>query len=230
MSTASKLFLALAYAGGIAWLGYELQRPEPTVDTTEIADAEPSHPIEVGTPLASSAAIDGYDAIVERPLFNQERRPKAEDVEQSPAIDTLPTLNPADDVGGLRVSAILKDADTLTALIELGGGETRAVHQGEKIGIWDVIEILDDAVVLGIRGERKTLQVYEFSASLPGPSPAVQALRAGRINRNGRFPRFPLPSSAIPTPPTPANEAEAETRNPAVTPGRLTIERMGSDQ
>jgi hypothetical protein len=207
MSMARKLMLALAYAGGLGWAAYELQRP--AANTAE--DIEPKAVVlpEISMPIAFSATIDAYNAITERPLFSSDRKPRTAVVAEEPTAELpIPDALPVD-MAGMRVSAIFRGSGTLSALIELYDGETQLVRQGDKVGNWEVLEILDDRIVLGGLGQRRTLEVYQFSQVAPPPPADPRTLRRSRR----ALPPTPIPNGTRVPPDDP--------RNIPQTPGRL---------
>ncbi len=168
MLNARSILLALLYAGGLGWIALEAQRPS-SLPAEEIGAAAAEIP-EIQAPLPITTSIDVYDAIVERPLFVASRRPKqAAAVESTPQPATTRTDDTAS-IDGIRLSAVFKSSDTLTALVELSKGVSRSVYRGDQLGGWEVIEILDDRLTLGRRGERQTLKVHEFARITPQAS------------------------------------------------------------
>lgn len=181
MPRLGSVLLLLAYIGGGAWLLHEW-RYEVSIESDEIDD-RPFVPPKIGTVFAITKSIDTYKAIADRPLFSESRRPAPADSTPDSATASREPVQRAADLSGTRVSAIFKDGESLTALVEFAGGETRAVRQGDDIGAWRIMEIRDDRLILGGRGEPQTLNVYDFDkVVVPRATPAISA-RARTLDR-----------------------------------------------
>jgi general secretion pathway protein N len=184
----------LLLAGYLAVLGlgaYEFRHApslsEPPAPPELAAPALP--PLEVPPgPIRSLAA---YDAIVERPLFSPDRRPETEQPAEQQTESADPE-EPATEVDGFRLTAVLRDGDNTTVLIEDRGGKTLTLHQGDRLGGWQLGEILDDRVELVADGRRETLMVYDFAAPAQAPASDNRARRAYR--------RIRPPAAARPAP------------------------------
>ncbi|MCB1801379.1 MAG: hypothetical protein KDI82_06800 [Gammaproteobacteria bacterium] len=217
MSIMRALFMLLAYAGGLGWTAYELQRaPEETVAVIEPTQGTA---FDIPQPLVLSASLDSYNAIIERPLFNERRLPETLTNDSPKAAADMPVTQPSASISGLRVSAIFRSAETLTALVELGNGSSRTVHAGEQLEGWEILEIQDDRLVMGNRGERRVLQVYDFerlqdfrTRTTPPP-----LRRSEPLAQRSRMLRTPLPRRRLP----PVPPVQDETLEPAPTPGKL---------
>jgi hypothetical protein len=150
------LLLIGGYIGALALGAYELQRVPSVPRGVSGQTAESLPPLEI--PPDAIKNIEAFDAIVERPLFNRGRQPLASiqgPVEPQPAVRSQKTER-------MRLTAVLKEADNLTALVEDQSGQTMTLHQGDKLGEWQVSEILDDRIVIESEGKTKTLEVHQF--------------------------------------------------------------------
>jgi hypothetical protein len=179
--------LLVGYLGALGLGAYELRRaPALSLPPAAPEQTAPSlSPLEVPPDVISSIAA--YDAIVERPLFSPDRRPEL------PEVVTVQTDNSEPEEGlveidGFRLTAVLRDADRTTVLIEDRTGKTLSLHAGERLGNWQLDEILDDRVVLIADGRSETLLVYDFSEPAAG-APARRGYR--RITQQPR--RVPAP-------------------------------------
>lgn len=217
MSMLRTLLMLLAYAGGLGWIAYELQRaPDETGATIEPTE---STAFDIPPPLVFSASLDGYNAITERPLFNEGRQPETLTNEQPKIAAAAALTQAAASISGLRVSAIFRSADTLTALVELSNGSSRTVHAGEQLDGWEILEILDDRLVMGNRGERRVLQIYDFERlqEMRARSAPTPVRRNEPLAQRSRMLRTPLPRRRLPRVPAPQEESV----EPVPTPGKL---------
>lgn len=198
--------LLLIYAGGLGWIAYELQRPQPSLNT-EQTDS-PATAYRVVSPLTFDSTIDQFDAIVQRPLFRPDRRPPSVASRPDPKTPIPPPSSDAKDIAGLRVSAVFSNPETIAALIEMNGNERKIIHRGDRIGSWKVLEIRGDQVTLGNGDNRETLRVHDFSrlpspakapARRPNPRPRQTTNTAPGVN-NGNRPRSPSHVRAAPAP------------------------------
>jgi hypothetical protein len=153
--------LAAGYLAGLAALGVELRReptmpkPVPGQQIVPIAD------IEMVPPAVSSVAV--YDEIIERPLFTPQRRPQS-------AMQTVsaPRGNTIDQIDGYRLTAIIRGYGKTTLLVEDPSGVTQTLHEGDKIGEWQLKDIRDESATIVLDTQQKTLIVHQF-----GPAPRV---------------------------------------------------------
>jgi len=173
------VLLITGYLAALAVGAYELQRgpalslpPQPPEQA-----AQTLPPLEVPPEVINSLAA--YDAIVERPLFYQDRRPPASDPAE-PQTTAEQVDEGAVEIDGFRLTAVLQDGDNITVLIEDRTGQTRTLHQGDRLGNWQLGEILDDRVVLIADGRRETLLVYDFAAPVAAARPPRSARRIPR--------------------------------------------------
>jgi hypothetical protein len=165
----------LRYAGLLsaavlaAWLSYEVTR-EPAIATTPAsAQAGEIDAFEVPDLEVEPPDLLTLRATLERPLFDDDRRPDEEEVQ----VDSGP-LQPAP-VGGppLVLSAVIVDEEgSRSALLQTPGEKLpKRVLEGEEVGGWRLEEIRDDGVVLTANGRRTEMPLRVFEAP-PPPRPA----------------------------------------------------------
>jgi hypothetical protein len=109
-------------------------------------------------PVDDIESLAAYDAIIERPLFRRDRQPPSD----TPAPSRTKTRPQTDEIAGMRLAAVLKGPDSLTALLEDQSGKTKILHQGDQLGRWRIEEILDDSIVVVSDGRKETLEVHKF--------------------------------------------------------------------
>lgn len=196
------LLMTIAFVAGGALLAYELQR-EPTLPPPPDAQtAAAVTPLEL--PPNEIRSLAAYEAISERPLFSPQRRPQT--VDAGPA-GTSAQAQATENIDGFRLTAVLKGAGSNTALVEDESGKTRSVHQGERLGKWQVQEILDDRIVVMLDAQRKTLLVHRFDP--------VQSKQTIRRRPNQSASRRTLPQSRrIPSVVRNAAGARTQTQRP----------------
>lgn len=151
------LLMAVGFVAGTALLAYELQREPALPPPPDSRSGEAIAPPEL--PPNEIRSLAAYDAISERPLFTPERRPAADDGGQAAQTAQADTI---EDIDGFRLTAVLQGFGSKTALVEDAAGKTRIIHQGEKLGNWEVQEILADHIVVLLDAQRKTLLVHRF--------------------------------------------------------------------
>ena len=153
--------LILGYLGAFAWAAYEWQRPVRIPETPITEAVVEQTPLAL--PTVTTPGGQGYPAITERPLFQQGRRPSQLMVEEPQAAPVKSAI--ADRSGELkayRLTAVVKDASRLIALIESSGNETKTIRTGDRIGSWEASDIYDDRVVLVSGTQQETLVLRQF--------------------------------------------------------------------
>jgi hypothetical protein len=190
------LLLAVGYLAALGLAAYEYRRA-PTLAVPP-APPEPEAALIPSLELPPTVVhgIAAYDEIVERPLFSPERRPEAAEAAAEGTEEVAEAEEPVVEVDGFRLTAVLKDGDKTTVLIEDRSGQTRVLHDGDRLDNWSLGEVLDDRIELIDDGRRETLMVYDFSS----PADDAQSLR---INRRIARPRLARPPRPAPAPPDP---------------------------
>lgn len=159
---------AAALAGGLL---YELSwTPAVPVPPTVGADAVLAEPAGLEAEASDLAALR---ATLERPLFNEDRRPDSlgEGAAGSAAASKLPAI---------RLSAVIVAADGgRTALVQPEGQERPVrVRKGDQVDGWKVAEIGDEMVVLDAGGQRSVVPLRLYEPRAPR-QPARPAARRG---------------------------------------------------
>jgi len=165
------ILLLIGYAGAAAWIYYEWQRPPVTIAMIESPPASRIAPPAVPTPFAVERSV--FNEISERPLFVQGRRPpqpQTDVIKTTPQRPAKPMQDPLDTV---RLTAVLRDADQRTALVEFADGKTTVVRNGERVGDWRVKAIFDDRLDVEQNGRTRTLRLHRFDLPPRNP-PAVR--------------------------------------------------------
>lgn len=208
---------AIAIVGFAAWLSYELTRPP--------AAPEPPAPT-ADAPLAELPGLDlqppalaSLRATLERPLFNEDRRPIAPADATAAGADKPDTGKPLP----MRLSGVIVGADgRRSVLVEVSGEEQpQRVGAGDKVAGWRVEEIGDDAVVLSAAGQRSVVPLRTFKApqtDRPSTRPASQRRSGDAVRRQA-----PRGAAAQGAPPQadpaqagqPADGTQAVEQNPA---------------
>jgi hypothetical protein len=183
MADRGMLFLIVGYIGAVGLGAYEMQRTPATVPESSGQTVRNQPPLDL--PTTAIRNIAAYDAIIERPLFAKDRRPQAEadgvEIEQKPRGG-----DPSTGVEGLRLTAVLNDRGSMTALLEDRSGKTRALQLGEQLGDWRVQEILDESVVIVSDKGQETLVVHQFDPVAPNRN-----LRRAPVSTGRRITRRP---------------------------------------
>lgn len=164
MADRATLLLVVGYVGTLAY-GAHVLRLEPNLLPAPPAAAVRARPplTQPPVPVVDPAA---FIAITERPLFNAQRRPP--DARPGGTADALSRGEPAA-IDGVRLTAVLMGPDQVVVLVEEPSGETRALHEGDRLEDWQIHTILDDRVVLASGANRKTLRVHQFEDAPPPP-------------------------------------------------------------
>ena len=66
------------------------------------------------------------------------------------------------DATGWRLTAVLREAEQHTVLIEDQTGRTLALRKGDQLGDWKIEDISDDRVIIVSGTQRKTLMLHQF--------------------------------------------------------------------
>lgn len=162
--------LLIGYVGAGAWIAYEWQRPPVSTDMPDSAPAGRMPALVVPDSFTAERSV--FNEISERPLFVQGRRPPQP---QTDVIQTTPQRPPTpqkDEFDHVRLTAVLREADQFTALIEFPDGKTQTVRNGERIGEWRIRAIFDDRVDAERDGRAQTLRLHRFDLP-PRTPPAV---------------------------------------------------------
>lgn len=210
MADRATLLLVVGYVGTLAY-GAHVLRLEPAPLPTPPAAAVRTLPplTQPPVPVVDPAA---HDAITERPLFNAQRRPP--DAGPGETADA-PSLREPAPIDGVRLTGVLMGTDRPVVLVEQPSGETRALHEGDRLDDWRIQTILDDRVVLASGASRKTLRVHEFADVLP-PRSLGRAQVWARDRAQARTSRR-LPA------PHPTAEDAPNVRAPASPPGDPSV-------
>lgn len=187
MADRATLILLAGYLAGAGLLAYELQPTPPLAPPSPEQTVHAPPPVELPPIAINNVAI--YDAIIERPLFSPDRR--QEDESDTPVASPAPQrVAAAEGIDGFRLAAVMKEPGSVTVLIENPSGETLALHQGDKLGSWQIEEILDDRVVIVSDTRRETLMVYRFDPVVERqrPKPAPDMLRRRLLQVPSRRP------------------------------------------
>ena len=202
MADRTSLLVIVAYLAGLGMLVYELQKSPSAPPPPPKQAVEALPPLELPPIAINSIAI--YDAIIERPLFNADRRPDPVDATPTEVVNAA---EPVDEVDGYRLAAVIKGFGNSTALIEDSSGNTQTLHPGEKLGKWELQEIQDDRVVLLSGTRQETLLVYRFDPVVPNQKPTRRPPSVPQRNaRTLRRPALLPPVPADRKPPNPPNK------------------------
>lgn len=132
------ILLSLALAGVLR----PPERPAPVPDT------EPAPPGPWTAPGPSSPDPAGVSLVVQRPLFEPQRRPPVpERIEE-----------PVPDAPRVRLSAVSVSSDVRIAVVEeLDSGRTRRVREGERLSDWTIERVHSDQIVLRWKDRQTTI-------------------------------------------------------------------------
>jgi hypothetical protein len=174
------------------WLAYELSwAPHVAASPASGGDVAPafSTSLEMAPPNLAALRVT-----LDRPLFEPERRPKAEEAVVAPEPAAAAKLQP------VRLTGVIvgRDGGRL-ALVQAEGQEQPArVLPGEQVAGWRIEEIGDDAVVLTAGTARSVvpLRVFDESPGKGSRKPAPRQ-RPGVAARRPTAPR-PAPADASP--------------------------------
>jgi hypothetical protein len=198
MADRLSLLLVVGYLAALGLGAYEFRRASslslPPPPSEQTAQAVP--PLDL--PPGVVANIAAYDAIIERPLFSPNRRPEPIDEAATPT-DSTESEEAVVEIDGFRLTAVLRDGDSTTVLIEDRTGQTRTLHEGDQLGNWRLGDVLDDRVELIADNRRETLMVYDFSAP-------ASSVRVRRPNRRIAQPRQARPSAGERNAPLPPDQ------------------------
>lgn len=178
MADRTRLLVLAGCAAAILAGAYEWQRVPDDPGDEALRKIEPMPPLEVPPQVISSLAA--YEAIVERPLFNSNRRPPAPD-QVADDNATRPVAG-VTDATGWRLTAVLREAERHTVLIEDQTGRTLALRKGDSLGDWKIEEIADDRVIIVTGSQRKTLSLHQFEP-LAKKRPRTRRPTSRRITR-----------------------------------------------
>jgi len=150
----------------------ETSEPLPAVPSA--ADGEPLlNPLQELTP-------ENFTAIVERPLFNPGRAPRALEQQALPPMpaDTPPPPGPqgprAEDFKLVGISS--GPAGRIAALRLAAGGDVLYVREGQPVESWTVLTITETSVVIGSDQASITLSLFPGGAQAAQPAPAIPAI------------------------------------------------------
>lgn len=174
------------------------------------------------------ASLDDYAAIIERPLFSEDRRPYEPEVaEAAPDRPAGPVNTPVTKREEYSLSAVIISGDKRIALIETRNGKKiHRLREGEDLDGWTLTEVQPARVSLNKGGEVKDLElrvVPSGNQPVQQPAPQQEAVRAavqpagpnnGPADAAGATkdarPRMTLPKRSIPDTDDEAASAAAE--------------------
>lgn len=175
------LFAVLA-AG---WLAFEATRPPPSLPEP-VAAVEPMAP-DLPDLAREVPLLSEFKATLDRPLFNQDRRPDKASEPEGGLVREIPGANGAP---GMRLTAVIVDAEGRSALLYVPQqARPQRVPQGGTIAGWRVEQILDDAVVLSNGAREAEVALRTFGPARPAaptnaePAPAPRRLPSGLLRR-----------------------------------------------
>lgn len=174
MADPIKLLLLAGIAGGLAWGGSELLRdnrlpPPPQVEVQETTVDG------IRVPAMEPAPLDSFAAIVERPLFFEDRQPlQAVEVEQATpaasAVERMAQSTPPN----MRLSAIVIDGDQRIALVEIPGSDGgRQLDEGQSLSGWTVVAIDDTGLTMQSGAQQHRFKLMDFPQPQQLPSTAT---------------------------------------------------------
>jgi hypothetical protein len=175
--TASLVALCL----GLSWMIYDALEPSADLSRTAPSARSAGAKISQRAPVPEFAIpdfqahpIDDFGAIVERPLFNNSRRPITV---AGPEAASAPVA------GAIMLSGIVIDNDRRIAHLKSDTDtRIRAVGVGDAVGNWRVELILPDRVVLRSNDMIKTIfmQKFDSARNLKSPSTSRKLSRANQ--------------------------------------------------
>jgi len=126
-------------------------------------------------PTDTFVAIEAYENIINRPLFNDDRKPYvyvAPVAEQKP-VKTKERPMPTKPQQQLSLTAVVITPEKSLAILQAGNNKTlQRVRLGETIDGWTLTEIQDQSVVLEQGGQTQTLEL-EVRGSNKTQKPAL---------------------------------------------------------
>lgn len=205
-----RIGLITALVGGL-WLAFELTRQGQVPTEPPPGDAAAPEIVDLPDLAVEPPLLAEFKATLERPLFNQDRRPDegAADADTGNDEPAAPGT-----LANLRLSAVIVDPEGRSALLQVAGNQqAQRVTEGGEIAGWRLEEVRDDAVVLTSGGRRTELPLRTFEPPRPVP------VRPRNLPPR-RPPATAVPRRRVPTPPPTAadDQAEAEPAEKAVRP------------
>lgn len=153
--------------------------------------------------LSEYPPLEAFDEISERPLFNQNRRPKAkEDIAEASNADELKQA-------WYLVGVILKQQESIALFAETSGPKRLNLIAGMPLDDnWTLSEVRSDHAVLISNGDEARFELWKPRARAVTP-PAKSKSRQGNTSQNARVQAEPNKQSekttpqrrAIPAPP-----------------------------
>lgn len=166
----------------IVTLIYELSRGYTLVGYLE--DGEPPHqkPLSEYQGKPDIRPISEYTAIIERPLFSDDRRPYVppEQPVPMPIADNKPGINPKNTDDYLLTAVIITRDDRIALLQSNRGKAITKLGVGETIAGWTLAAVEPHEVTLTRGSDKKTLalEVIKSPVQAPGTGHGNRASRA----------------------------------------------------
>lgn len=160
-------------AGFAAWLLYELTwTPEIPAPPAPVAAADPGAP---PAPEVQPRDLATLRTTLERPLFDDDRRPNAPDATATAG----PEPTASGKLASMRLSAVIVAADgSRTALMQPDGQEQpQRVRKGDQVAGWRIDEISDEGVILNAGAERLVVPLRIFEPQAPKGATRAPARR-----------------------------------------------------
>jgi hypothetical protein len=211
------LLAALWFAPGplAHWRNWQAPTPQaPNLDNARTAELAPN-----------PAVGRDYPAIVERPLFIVDRKPRAT------ASDAAAAAPPLDSLDHAKLYGVVDGRPAAQGVLLEQDSQPRFVRRGEKVGDW-TLQAIDgrDAIFANDSGKRRTVTLPDSlsngvaaQASTSAASAPAHAAVFTPVSAN--TPVAPIPLAA--TRPTPPQALQPRPAMPAPPPGNAPLASFG---
>jgi hypothetical protein len=159
-------------------LGWTIQREIKALPSTQAATPAAVPAVDPVAPAAAASVVvpdrGSLAVIVERPVFSESRRPSEAD--EGPALALDFTL----------VGVVISDRNRSAIVQPSRGGAVQRLGEGEEVGVWTVIDITPDHIVVRHDTTEATMPL-DYSAPAP-PVPVAKTPAPNGVKPNGTKP------------------------------------------
>jgi hypothetical protein len=173
------LALNLALASLTGYAGFEWRQAWLAAKAREAATLHkklkpPPPPVVTVPPPVPPVIASGYADIVEKTLFDRSRNPTV--VVELPPPPQRPPMPPLPAFHG---TLNLGDRDGPIAILSLGAGPEQAVHPGEPIGQFKLLDVNTEEITFEWDGKAVRKKLNELASASPAPQPAAPVRAEG---------------------------------------------------
>jgi type II secretory pathway component PulC len=177
------VFLGLAGAALAGTVAFELRQPPAASPAIRDGAAAPARKTSAkAAPLPRADNVRAYDAISNRPLFSETRRPPDPVAEDAPEAD-------ADVLRHIGLTGVVITRERKTALVYSQKSPVMLnLQEGESLEGWHLDQVLQDRIVLSRGGETAEIVIWDKTRPRPPRRKPPSASKTAKKGPDGARP------------------------------------------